>query len=180
MVTFMEPTRWLDATQQRAWRALMVLVNRGLPQLERSLKTHDLLVVHYLILVALSETPGDSMRLSDLADAANLSRSRLSHRLGTLVDRGIVEISADDADGRGKHATLTPSGRRFLESVAPHHAEDVQQLVFDHLDPAQTEALADALSSVADALCDGRDAGAPSTADPTSPTTITTPRPSTT
>lgn len=150
----MTQTRWLDDTEQQAWQALLVFVNRGLPQLERTLKEHGLLVVHYSILVALSSAPNDTMRLSELADAANLSQSRLTHRLRTLIERGIIEISADAADGRGKNATLTSPGRQLLERVAPQHAEDVQQLVFDHLDEPETEALAKALSKIAANLCD--------------------------
>lgn len=149
----MEETRWLNETQQKAWRAFLVFVNRGVPNLERTLKEHDLLVVHYAILVALSESPADTMRLSDLADAANLSQSRLSHRLRTLTDRGDVAVDQDPVDGRGKNATLTKAGRRRLESVAPLHAEDVQRLVFDRLDQAETECLAGALSKIAADLC---------------------------
>ena len=150
---FMTATRWLDDTQQQAWRAMLVFFNRGLPRLERTLKEHDLLVVHYAILVALSSAPADTMRLSELADAANLSQSRLTHRLRTLIDRGDVEIAADCDDGRGKNATLTTIGRQRLEAVAPIHAEDVHQLFFDHLDQAETAVLARALSKVADSLC---------------------------
>ena len=150
----MTEPRWLDETQQRAWRGLLVFVNRGLPQIERTLKEQGLLVVHYSILVALSSAPDDTMRLTELADAANLSPSRLTHRLKTMMERGHVEITADEEDGRGKNATLTPSGRRLLEHVAPIHAEDVQRLVFDHLDPDETAALADALSKIAGTLCD--------------------------
>lgn len=147
-------TRWLDETQQQAWRALVVLVYRGFPKLDRTLKEHDLLVVHYSILVALSEAVGQTMRLSDLADAANLSQSRLTHRLRVLIERGDVAVEASPDDGRGKTATLTDAGLARLEAVAPVHAEDVLRLIFDHLEPDQTSALADALTKVAAQLCE--------------------------
>lgn len=149
----MEEPRWLDETQQQAWRGLLVLFNRGMPVLERTLKEHDLLLVHYAILVALSESPADTMRLADLADAANLSQSRLTHRLPVLIERGDVSVDQDPQDGRGKNATLTESGRHRLEAVAPLHAGNVQRLVFDHLDPAETDCLSRALSKVAANLC---------------------------
>ncbi len=150
----MTTPRWLDETQAQAWRALLVIVNRGLPKLERTLKEHDLLVVHYSILVALSEAPGATRRLAELADAANLSQSRLTHRLRTLIERGDVVIEPDSIDGRGKNAVLTEVGRRRLESVAPLHVEDVQRMVFDRLDADETAALANALSKVAFNLCE--------------------------
>ncbi len=150
----MTEPRWLDETQQQAWRALLAFVNRGLPQIERTLKEQGLLSVHYAIFVALSSAPNDTMRLTELADSANLSQSRLTHRLRTLIENGHVEIAADEDDGRVKNATLTPSGRRLLERVAPVHAEDVQQLVFDHLDENETAVFATALSKIASTLCD--------------------------
>ncbi len=146
--------RWLDDTEQRAWRALLVLVNRGLPELERTLKRHGLLVVHYQILVVLSEAPGGALRLTELADAANVSPSRLSHRLHRLVERGDVRIESVDGDGRGKNAVLTDEGRRRLDVVAPLHVDDVRRLLFDHLDAADSACLARALSKVAETLCD--------------------------
>ncbi len=153
----MDDVRWLDETQQQAWRALLVVVNRGLPQLERTLKAHGLLVVHYSILVALSAAPDHTMRLTDLADAANVSQSRLSHRLRTLVDRGDVTVTTDTDDRRGKHASLTAVGFDRLETIAPLHVEDVRRVIFDQLDSSETEALAHALSKVAGTLCDHGD-----------------------
>ncbi len=153
----METARWLDDTQQQAWRALLVFINRGLPQLERTLKEHGLLVVHYSILVALSGAADSTMRLSDLADAANVSQSRLTHRLRMLVERGDVVISPDPIDGRAKNATLTAAGQQHIEEVAPLHVHDVQRLLFDRLDEDETATLASALSKVAEALCDHED-----------------------
>lgn len=93
------------------------------------------------------------MRLSDLADSATLSPSRLTHRLRMLVERGDVLVQQAPDDGRGKIATLTKAGRRRLEAVAPLHAEDVQCLIFDHLDADETAGLARALTKVAGNLC---------------------------
>lgn len=145
--------RWLNDDQAVAWRGLLAVINRAFPEIERTLKTHGLMAVHYTILVALSEAPDRSMGLGALADAANLSQSRLTHRIKTLVEAGDVVVAPDPDDGRAKVARLTASGFARLEGVAPAHVEDVQRLVFDHLDEDQTEALADALCTVAEALC---------------------------
>lgn len=150
----MDEPRWLDADQQRAWQGLLVFINRGMPALERTLKEHGLLSVHYAVLVALSGTADHTLRLSELADIANLSQSRLTHRMRLLVDEGFVVIEPDPQDGRAKNAVLTRAGLKWLEEVAPIHAEDVQQLVFDHLDAEETKVLGNALAKIAGSLCD--------------------------
>jgi DNA-binding MarR family transcriptional regulator len=150
----MDEPRWLDADQQKAWRGLLVLVNRGMPVLDRTLREHGLLSVHYAVLVALSGAPLHTLRLSELADIANLSQSRLTHRMRMLVDKGVVTIEPDPQDGRAKNAVLTSAGMKWLEKVAPIHAEDVQQLIFDHLNPDETRVLGTALAKVAGSLCD--------------------------
>ncbi len=149
----MTEPRWLDETQQQAWRALIAIVFRGFPQFDRTLKEHDLLVVHYSVLVALSEAPDHTMRLSELAEQANVSQSRLTHRLRVLVDRGDVELVTAPGDGRGKNATLTAAGLERVEVLAPLHVEDVLQVIFDPLDEAETQALASALTKIATPLC---------------------------
>ena len=150
----MPQPRWLDDDQQLAWRAMLAIVNRAFPELERTFKEHDLLTVQYGILAALSETPGRTMRLSDLADRSNTSPSRLTHRLRDLVEHGDIEITPDPDDGRGKIATLTATGLQRIRRIAPDHVEDVQRLLFDPLSDEQTAALADALSTIAANLCD--------------------------
>lgn len=137
-----------------AWRGLLAIVNRAFPEIERTLKAHGLLGVHYHIFVQLSAAPGRTLRLSELADSANLSQSRLSHRLRLLVERGEVEVADDPDDRRAKNATLTDAGYEHLAAVAPHHAGDVQRLLFDPLDDTETAALAAALVKIAGSLCE--------------------------
>ncbi len=150
----MSEPQWLDERQQLAWRALLAIYNRAFPEFERTLKAHDLLTVQYGILTALSEAPDRSLQLSELAEAANTSPSRLTHRLRDLVARGDVVICQDPADRRAKHAALTASGLERLRAIAPCHVADVRRIIFDPLTEEQTDALADALSAIAAGLCD--------------------------
>ena len=154
MLESMDEPRWLDEQQQLAWRAMLAIVYRAFPEIERTFKAHHLLNVQYGILAALSETPGNSLRLSELADHSNTSQSRLTHRLRDLVEHGDVEITQDPSDGRAKMATLTQSGLARIRDIAPDHVEDVQRLLFDPLTDEQTAALAEALSAIAANLCD--------------------------
>lgn len=141
---------WLNDTEQQAWRALLEVYLRLFPEIERGLRGFDLLQVEYGVLVALSESPDQWCQLSDLAHLADISPSRLSHRLATMEERGDIERRTSTEDGRVVYATLTDAGRRRLETVAPHHVADVRRLVFDHLDEAQTAALADAFTNIAE------------------------------
>ena len=75
-------------TEKRAWRALVEMYLRLFCELERGLRQFDLLQVEYGVLVALSESPDQRCQLADLTDRADISPSRLSHRLATMEERG--------------------------------------------------------------------------------------------
>ncbi|NNC41019.1 MAG: MarR family transcriptional regulator [Acidimicrobiia bacterium] len=141
-------TKWLNDTEQRAWRALITLMMVEFPKLEPTFRAHDLLHVEYGLLVALSEAPDDALRMSDLAETANVSQSRLSHRMRRLVERGLIDQRPCTDDGRVTYAELTSAGRALIETVAPLHVDDVRAIMFDALSDDQTSALADALETI--------------------------------
>lgn len=150
-----DDAHWLDAEEAAAWQGLLAVIQRAFPEIERDLRTnHDVLGVHYHILVTLSMATDRTLRLSDLAHSANVSQSRLTHRLRALVDRGEVEIRQDPTDRRAKQAVLTEGGQRRLDTISPGHVAKVRRVIFDHLSPKQTRALADALTPIATSLCD--------------------------
>src|SRR3712207_1035956 len=95
--------RWLDAEEQRAWRAYMYSWMLLEDRLDREL-TRETGISHayYEILVQLSETEGRSLRMSELADRCLSSRSRLSHAVSRLEERGWVrrQVCAEDEIGR--------------------------------------------------------------------------------
>ncbi|GAA0720979.1 hypothetical protein GCM10010199_27060 [Dactylosporangium roseum] len=158
-----DEARRLDDTEQRAWLSLLAIVLVGFPELERTFRPHGLVHVEYGLLAALSHAD-DGLRLSDLAGKMNMTASRLSHRMRKLVDLGYVEVTGDACDGRVTIARITEAGRRFADEVAPAHLADVRRLIFDHLDRAQTAALADALGTIAGKLgetCPGAPKGPP-------------------
>ena len=74
---------------------------------------------HYEILVMLSEAPDRSRRMSELADATQSSRSRLSHAVARLEELGWVRRETCTTDRRGQLAVLTDEGFAALEAAAP-------------------------------------------------------------
>ena len=136
--------RWLDAEEQKAWRAWLYSTTLLQDRLERDL-THSAGVssAYYEILVQLSEAPERRMRMSQLADRCLASRSRLSHAVSRLEERGWVRRQVCAEDGRGQLAVLTDAGFAALEAAAPVHVESVRTHLFDQLSPAQVTAMRD-------------------------------------
>jgi DNA-binding MarR family transcriptional regulator len=136
--------RWLDAEEQKAWRAWLYSAQLLLDRLDRDLM-HRTGISHayYEILVALSETPEQMMRMSELADRCLSSRSRLSHAVSRLEERGWVRRQVCADDGRGQLAVLTEEGFAALEGAAPVHVEGVRRELFDQLSPEQVAGMRD-------------------------------------
>jgi DNA-binding MarR family transcriptional regulator len=96
---------------------------------------------YYEILVRLSEAPGRALRMSQLASASQSSRSRLSHAVNRLEERGWVRRTECPTDKRGQIAELTDAGFAALAAAAPGHVEQVRSIVFEPLSPEQVSQL---------------------------------------
>jgi DNA-binding MarR family transcriptional regulator len=120
----------------------------------------------YVLLARLSAAPGRAIRLTDLAEFAKITRSRLSHTLTKLERDGWIRRIDDPADKRGQLAVLTDEGYGALEGAAPGHAEAVRRAVFDVLSAEQVGQLAAIAESVLGALVamDSPDADCPGSA----------------
>jgi DNA-binding MarR family transcriptional regulator len=135
-------TRWLSPAEQQAWRAFIGACRRLFAEVDGHLQ-HVAGIPHayYEILVRLSEAPGRELRMTQLADVSISSKSRLSHAVARLEERGWIERTACPTDRRGQVARLTDTGFAALDEAAAGHVEQVRQLVFDRLTPAQVEQL---------------------------------------
>ncbi len=158
--------RWLDAAEQQAWRAYLAATTLLQAQLDRELQ-RDAGIPHtyYEILVRLSESPGRRLRMSDLADASDSSRSRLSHAVARLENAGWVRRESCPTDRRGAFALLTDAGFAALEQAAPAHVASVRAHLIDRLTPEQIEQLRVISEQVLAGLRGGPD-GAPRWAQP--------------
>jgi DNA-binding MarR family transcriptional regulator len=146
------PTRWLDETQQRSWRALVMGSTLLFDRLDEELRrAHDISLVEYEILVRLSERDGQ-MRMAALADALAHSRSRVTHTVTRMEKAGLVQRSSSPEDGRGILATLTDKGHDLLQRAAPTHVAGVRAHLVDLADGADFEALGRVFDAVADHL----------------------------
>lgn len=151
LVPPLEP-RWLDASQQRSWRALVLGTTLLFDRLDDDLhRHHDISLTEYEILVRLSERDGQ-MRMAQLADALAHSRSRVTHTITRMVKAGLVERTLSSEDGRGRVAILTPHGYQLLERLAPIHVDGVRDHLVDLISDEDFEALGRVMNAVSDHL----------------------------
>jgi DNA-binding MarR family transcriptional regulator len=138
----MAGTRWLSAEEQQTWRSFLCACNAFFSAVDAQLQ-HDAGMPHtyYEILVQLSETPGHALRMSQLAEATSASKSRASHAVARLEERGWVRRVDCPTDRRGQVAQLTEEGFAALAEAAKGHVEQVRRSLFDALAPEQVAQL---------------------------------------
>lgn len=134
--------RWLDDEEQQAWRAFLRAAARIDEALDRQLQ-RDAGMPHtyYQVLAMLSEAPGRSLRMSELAGLTTSSPSRLSHAVARLEEKGWVRREPHPTDRRGAVAVLTDDGWDVLVAAAPGHVAAVREAVFDRLSRQQVRQL---------------------------------------
>ena len=146
-------TVWLSTPQQRAWRAYISGSTLLFDQLDRDLREqYDISLPEYEILVRLSEAPDRSLRMAELASSVAHSRSRVTHTIGRMQDKGLVERRACPTDRRGVIASLTERGWDLLVEAAPVHVRGVREHLVDIADPGDLAAVGRVFAQVGDGL----------------------------
>ena len=109
------------------------------------LREHGLPLSEYFTLMHLSESAGQRLRMSDLAQAAALSLSRMTRIVDHLESLGLVRRERPPEDRRSWHAVLTDAGLARLREAWPTHLASVRRHIFDNLPDVDLEAFAEAL-----------------------------------
>ena len=81
--------------------------------------THRLSHFDYQVLAMLSEAPERTLRMTALASLTNATLPRLSHVVGRLEGRGLVERRPCAEDRRATNASLTAEGWSKVVETAP-------------------------------------------------------------
>ncbi len=113
-----------DAVEIRTqgWRALAAVHAIIETTLEKALQgKHDLSVVEYTVLDALSRQDGWHMRMQQLARATALSSSATTRLVTRLEDRDLLTRVLCADDRRGIYTELTPTGKALLKKARPVH-----------------------------------------------------------
>ncbi|MEV5596995.1 MarR family transcriptional regulator [Streptomyces sp. NPDC052496] len=145
--------RWLNDEEQYAWQSYLHATTLLEDHLDRQLQRDaGMPHVYYGLLVQLSQAPRRRLRMTELAQNAKITRSRLSHAVARLEKSGWVRREDCPSDKRGQNAVLTDEGLRVLEKAAPGHVAAVRAAIFDRLSPEQVGQLAAICRTVADGL----------------------------
>ena len=136
----MEP-KWLNAREERAWRAFIDARHRVGVHINRGLQRSGLSGADYEVLALLSAQDQDRMPARDLSTTLGWEKSRLSHQLRGMEKGGLITREPNPSDARSTMVCLSPAGRTAIEEAAPGHVAVVRHSFIDLLTPAELDQL---------------------------------------
>src|SRR5580693_3028999 len=123
---------WLDPREDRAWRAFQHVHHQLTLRLRQHLlQDSGLTEADYEILAVLSEHPTGHMPAQELGALVQWEKSRLSHQVRRMQERGLIVREPNPADGR-----------RAIKDAAPQHVHNVRRHFIDLFAPAELDTLA--------------------------------------
>jgi len=149
-------TQTLSDRQQAAWMSYQRMRVRLAGRLSRELaRETGLSDADFEILAHLAEAPDESVRSLALRCGLEWEKSRLSHQLRRMEQRGLVTREACAEDNRGAVVRVTDEGRRLADEARRVHDRAVQRYVVDVLTPGQLDALGDIAETILSGLEEG-------------------------
>lgn len=134
-----------------AWGALLRVQATLVPLLDRELRSEvGLPLGWYDVLLELANAEDGRLTMTELAERAVLSRTRISRVVDELTDAGLVGRQRNDADGRSAYAVITERGRQRFREAAPHYLRGIEQRFAEVLTADELRTISDALGRVLD------------------------------
>jgi DNA-binding MarR family transcriptional regulator len=150
----MEPCHWQSDEDEQAFEAFLLAAHLLLDRLDRELQRgQGIPLAYFQILACLARAPQRTLRMSDLADHLHAPRSRLSHSVTRLEERGWVQRLSCPEDKRGTYAMLTERGLAALETAAPSLVQCARRHLFAQLAPTEVQQLRALSETIASHLC---------------------------
>jgi DNA-binding MarR family transcriptional regulator len=140
----------LTVGEMRAWRGLLrahaCLAKRLDAELEAA---HRLPMSSYEVLSRLEDQEGGRMRMCELAEEAQLSRSGLTRLVDRLEREELLMRCSCEHDARGSYACLTDLGRERVEAARVTHLAVVREHFLSSFSESELGALADMWERIA-------------------------------
>jgi len=130
----------LSPQELRIWHAFILMGEDVLSRVGRDIAlATGLSGSEFAVLSRLASLGRGEMRQQDLATVMSWEKSRLSHQLTRMEDRGFLERRR--GDGKTVIVVLTKQGREKLDEARPVHADSVRRNLLSRLSKGQTETL---------------------------------------
>jgi len=128
-------TSLLSREERVVWRRFVETHAAIVRRLDDDLRAQSgLTLSSFEVLYELVRSPGNRLRMAELADRLLFTRSGVTRLVDRLERDGLVERNDCDHDGRGVYAILTTKGFETFEAAAGPHIEGVRRQFFEPLD----------------------------------------------
>ncbi|MBA3758068.1 MarR family transcriptional regulator [Candidatus Saccharibacteria bacterium] len=94
----------------RADRALRMVVAKELDQF-------GITMMQWLLLATTDKGPGSGMRMSELAEALNVTMPQITALMNDLIQLKFAKQKVNSTDRRSRRLTVTPLGKRQLQKI---------------------------------------------------------------
>jgi DNA-binding MarR family transcriptional regulator len=133
---------------------LFLEVHAGIGRrLSRELRAEvDLPDAWFDVLLRIGRTPGQAVRMTDLARMVLFSSGGFTKLADRMEQAGLIRREPCPDDRRAIFAVLTPHGRRVLDRALAVHLPGLQRYLCDPLDPHQRQQLETILRTLRSAL----------------------------
>lgn len=155
-------TASLSEQELATWRAFALMRRQLDLTLERRLQADaGISSADFAILVSLQEEPTRQLRAGRIGDIIGWEKSRVSHQLSRMEQRGLITRRECGDDARGVWIVLTDQGSRAVLAAMRDHTAAIRQYFFDLISEEEQEVLRSVATRVLDTInppvCQGTD-----------------------
>lgn len=152
-------------SERELWRAFFVMRRQLELTLERRLQADaGISSADFEILVAISEEPSKRLRAGHIGDLIGWEKSRVSHQISRMEQRGLVKREECGDDARGVWVALTEAGNNAVCGATRDRTEALRTYFYDVLTEEEKQTLQAisyrVLDTINPPICDERTQGA--------------------
>jgi DNA-binding MarR family transcriptional regulator len=143
----------LDPADWAMWREMTAMragVDRALEH--RLQRDAGISAADFDVLRSLADADGHRLRAGALAESLGWEKSRISHQVRRMAERGLVEREDCPTDLRGTWVVLSDAGADAFATASCGYVETLDRVVFSRLDSDDRATMRRIASTVIDGL----------------------------
>ena len=139
----------LKSREERVWRDVARFLSVAPRLLDQDLQRDaKISLSEYAVLLHLSEAETGQLRVSELADLADISGSHTTRIIGDLARGGFVVKNRNPEDGRGIDVQITEAGLNRLRDAYPVHLASVRSRIMNRVEPKSLSCFGDVMAAI--------------------------------